>query len=103
LAPYGRIRAWPRGRDTHRGVGVSFVLSLPPEFKQRVRLHIGKNVFVVRPGTSRRVHCVNASGPVDRLFSTHDITLTPTLERLSVRMTNLRVVDGMSGSGCTGG
>jgi hypothetical protein len=101
LGPYGQIRAWPRADENRRGVGVSFVLSLPRDFKRRVRLHIGKDVFVVPAGGSRRVRCVNPTGPVDRTFFTPDVTLTPSLEQLSVRMTNIRVVDGVSGTGCT--
>jgi hypothetical protein len=101
LGPFGRIRAWPRpDGGKHHGVGVSFVLSLPREFERRVLLHVGKTVFVVRPGESFRVRCAAASGPVNRTFFTPDITVTPDLVELSVRMTQIRILDKASSTGC---
>ena len=99
LGPYGRIRAWPRTNEGG-GVSVSFLLSLPKGFQPRVRLHLGKKVVVVRPGHSRAVSCGNPSGPVDRIFFTRDIAVTPALEQLSVRLTRIRVADGARRSGC---
>jgi hypothetical protein len=93
LGPSGRIRVWPANRDAHAGAKISFALSLPSMWKKQVHMHLGDQVFVIKPGSEKTITCGNPSGPIDLRFSSSDFVFDSGFRALSVILTKIRVSD----------
>lgn len=90
LGDGGSIRAWPVAK--HRAVKLSFSVSLPADWK-RVRLKLGGTTVVIPPGTSRRVTCRSASGPLNVPYSSPDALYDLSFRHVIARLTNLDIED----------
>ena len=105
LGAGGAIRAWPLRQG--RAVRVSFEVSLPRGWRPVV-LQLGRTAVRVQPGGDRHVSCESTAGELDVAYTSPNSTFNRQLQRVSARMSGLRVEDvaaqpGHAGASCTPG
>lgn len=91
LALTGMIEAWPLAAAS--GVRASFTLSLPRGSTEPIRLRLGSQRVLVRPGRHVDVACRSASGRLVVRFATSNGAVNQLLRFTSVRLTDLSIAD----------